>query len=277
MLTEQARGAVEGHYAARAQPEAVLAAVRRALPPGRAPGIADLAPLDHFHVRGVEATDELARLAGVVAGMQVLDVGAGVGGPARHLAAKYGCTVTGIDLTAEYCRIADGLTDLVGLGDRVRFQTGDACTLPFPDGGFDLVWTQHVAMNIADRPRLYEEMHRVLRQAGKLALYDVVAGNGAEPHLPVPWAREAADSFLMQPGPTRTLLERCGFEILHWRDVTEAAKIWLAERSARPPAPPPLGLHLLLGPDFPRLAANLGRNIAEGRVGLLMAVARKPA
>ncbi len=260
----------EGHYTTSTRHDAVLAAVRQALRPPYRP--ADLAPLDQFHLRGAAATEELAALAGVAAGLEVLDLGSGIGGPARYLAATFGCRVTGIDLSAEYCRIATSLTELVGLGEQVRFQAGDACHLPFPDASFDLVWTQHVVMNIADRPSLYAEMHRVLRPGGKLAMYDVVGGDGTPLQFPVPWARLPGNSFLLDPAATRAVLEECGFHIVQWLDVAGAAKAWLA----RPPAgsPSPLGLHLLMGPDFAEMSRNYGQNLKAGRIGLVMAVAQ---
>ncbi|MDE2576356.1 MAG: methyltransferase domain-containing protein [Rhodospirillales bacterium] len=281
MSTPPATGRITDHYAAGARLDAVLNAVRAAIPPGRACDISDLAPLDQFHAGGAEATDELARLAGVRAGMRVLDVGCGIGGPARHLAARFACQVTGLDLAAEYCRIAEALTTLVGLDGRAAFQAGDACNLRFPAGGFDLVWTQHAAMNIADRPRLYAEMHRVLAPGGVVAIYDAVAGDGDAPLFPTPWADRPEDSFLLAPAAMRTLLEAAGFEITVWQDATEAARGWFARRRpaapAAPSAPPPaLGLHLLLGPDTARMVGNFARNVLEGRVGLHMAVARKP-
>ena len=264
---------IEGHYSASARHDAVMAAVRQALPLGQPYRVADLAPLDQFHLRGAAATEELAALARITADMTVLDVGSGIGGPARYLAATFGCRVTGIDLSAEYCRIAGSLTALAGLTDNVSFRTGDACHMPFPDASFDLVWTQHVVMNIADRRQLYTEMHRVLRPGGKVAMYDVVQGDGAPLQFPVPWARLPENSALLDPAATRSVLEQCGFSILNWLDVSDAAKAWLV---TRPPAPPPstLGLHLLMGPDFAGMTRNYAQNLAAGRVGLAMAIAQ---
>jgi ubiquinone/menaquinone biosynthesis C-methylase UbiE len=204
--------------------------------------------------------------------MQVLDVGSGIGGPARYLAATFGCRVIGIDLSAEYCRIATSLTELVGLGEQVSFHAGDACNLPFPDASFDLVWTQHVVMNIADRPRLYAEMHRVLRPGGKLAMYDVVSGDGTPLQFPVPWARLPGNSFLLDPAATRAVLEASGFRIAQWLDVAGAAKEWLARPTVASPSP--LGLHLLMGPGFAEMSRNYGQNLKAGRIGLVMAVAQ---
>jgi MPBQ/MSBQ methyltransferase len=274
MPTSFSSNQVESHYASRSLVDAVLTAVDEAGLPAGPLKAADLAPLDQFHARGLAATMELAELAGIDAAFRVLDVGSGIGGPARHLAESRGCRVVGIDLTEEYCRVAEALTERVGLAHKVTFQAANALDLPFGDGEFDVAWTQHVAMNIADRPRLYREMHRVLKPGGKLALYDVAAVAGAEPLFPVPWARDPSTSFLLEPDALRTLLEKTGFAIDVWRDATPEARQWFVAQ--RPPAQPPtLGLHLLLGPDFRTMAGNFARNVIEGRVGLLMAIGQK--
>ncbi|HMJ98635.1 MAG TPA: methyltransferase domain-containing protein, partial [Reyranella sp.] len=173
-MASQPHNPVESHYASRSLVDVVLAALDAAGLPPRLTA-ADLAPLDQFHARGLEATKELAALAGIDAANRVLDVGSGIGGPARYLAESLGCKIVGIDLTVEYCRLAEALTARAGLAGNVEFRAANALDLPFGDGEFDRVWTQHVAMNIADRPRLYREMARVVKPGGKLALYDAVA------------------------------------------------------------------------------------------------------
>jgi len=145
----------------------------------------ELAGLDQFHTRGLAATADLARLAAISASMSVLDVGSGVGGPARYLAAACGCRVTGVDLSEAFVDAARYLTARTGQSGQVSFETGDALNLPFDNGRFDAVFLQHVAMNIADRARLYREIARVLKPGGKFATYDVVVKQG-EPHYPVP-------------------------------------------------------------------------------------------
>jgi SAM-dependent methyltransferase len=262
---------VERHYAQPSRVDAVLAVVDAMNPAGRLRTV-DLAPLDQFHAGGLEATRQLATLAGIGPNQHVLDVGSGVGGPARFLAEIHGCSVTGVDLAVEYCRLAEALTARCGLQEKATFRPADALDLPFAGESFDAVWTQHVAMNIADRPRLYGEMRRILRPGGIVALYDVVAGNGA-PFFPVPWARDGSTSFLLSPDALREVLDQAGLTVVAWRDVTEDAKRWFASRPRG--ALPGLGLHLLMGPEFPTMAANFARSVMEGRVGLLMAVARK--
>jgi sarcosine/dimethylglycine N-methyltransferase len=230
----------------------------------------ELANLDQFHTRGLAATAELGKLAGLTAGMLVLDVGSGVGGPARCLAATCGCRVTGIDLSEPFVEAARYLTGRTGQGGQVSFETASALELPFESGRFDVVLLQHVAMNIADRPRLYREIRRVLKPGGRLATFDVVL-TGGEPHYPVPWARTPATSFLLTEAATRAAIEPAGFRTLAWHDDTEAAKAWIAQlRASGPPPSPNLGV--VMGPDFAELAANLGRNLLEGRIGILTAV-----
>ena len=142
-----------------------------------------LAVLDQFHTRGLAATAELAKLAEINADMSVLDVGSGVGGPARFLAATYGCRVTGVDLSQSFVDAARYLAERTGLSGRVSFETASALELPFDDGLFDVVLLQHVAMNISDRARLYREIRRVLKSGGRFATFDVVL-NAANRTIP---------------------------------------------------------------------------------------------
>jgi sarcosine/dimethylglycine N-methyltransferase len=229
-----------------------------------------LSALDQFHTRGLAATAELAKLAGITADMSVLDVGSGVGGPARFLAATYGCRVTGVDLSEPFVDAARYLTERTGQSGQVSFQTASALELPFDDGGFDIVLLQHVAMNIFERARLYREIRRALKSGGRFAAFDVVLMRG-EPHYPVPWARTPTTSFLLTPAATREAVEAAGFRTLAWQDDTDAAKAWIAQLRALTPPPSP-NLSVVMGPDFAQLSANLSRNLMEGRLGILTAV-----
>ncbi|TIV75923.1 MAG: methyltransferase domain-containing protein, partial [Mesorhizobium sp.] len=181
-----------------------------------------LATLDQFHTRGLAATAELANLAAITAGMSVLDVGSGVGGPARFLAATHGCEVTGVDLSEPFVEAARYLTQRTGQDGKVSFETGSALALPFEDGRFDALLLQHVAMNIADRPLLYREIRRVLKPGGKFATFDVVL-NGGDPLYPVPWARTPGESFLLTAEATCEAVEAAGFGTLVRRDDTAIA------------------------------------------------------
>ena len=261
---------VRDHYHATGLTERLKTALSALGPENQRLTPQQLGTLDQFHTRGLAATAELAKLAGITADVSVLDVGSGVGGPARFLAATYGCRVTGVDLSEPFVDAARYLTERTGQSGQVLFQTASALDLPFDDGRFSVVLLQHVAMNIADRALLYREIRRVLKSGGKFATFDVVL-NAGEPHYPVPWARTPATSFLLTAAATREAIESAGFRTLTWQDDTEAGKAWFAQlRASGPPPSPNLGV--VMGPDFAQLAANLGKSLMEGRLGILTAV-----
>lgn len=261
---------VRNHYRATGLTERLKAALAAFGPEDRLLAPQQLSTLDQFHTRGLAATADLVKLAGIRADMRVLDVGSGVGGPARFLAATYGCRVAGVDLSDPFVDAARYLTERTGQSGQVSFETASALDLPFGDGHFDAVLLQHVAMNIADRAGLYREIRRVLKPGGKFATFDVVLTSG-DPHYPVPWARTPATSFLLTADTTCEVIESAGFHALTWQDDTEAAKAWIAQLRASG-APPSLNLGVVMGPDFAELATNLGRNLMQGRLGILTAV-----
>jgi SAM-dependent methyltransferase len=229
-----------------------------------------LAPLDQFHTRGILATTELAEATGLEPSTRVLDLGCGIGGPARYLAATFGCRVTGVDLSPAFIDAATYLTERCGLSDRVTFQVGNAVHLPFEDASFDTVFLQHVAMNVKDRIGLYAEIRRILIPGGRFATHDLVLRDG-DVVYPVPWAHDASTSFLLSEGDTRTELEQAGFEAILWRDDTQAALSWFQAAMAGFP-PGGLNLGVVMGPDFPPIVGNLARNLRENRLGVLSAV-----
>jgi ubiquinone/menaquinone biosynthesis C-methylase UbiE len=240
----------------------------------------DLAPVDEFHIRGREATVELAQQLDLNASKHILDVGSGVGGASRYLASAYGCRVTGLDLTEAYCHVARLLADRIGLGQLIAYRQGSALDMPFENASFDIVWTQHTAMNIADKARLYAESWRVLKPGGLLAIYDIVAGEGEPLIFPVPWAREPSISFLVTSDELRKLLGQAGFQVVRWRDTSEEGRSWfreVAEKVQKVGGTPPLGFHILLGPDFKTMAINQVRNLNENRIGLIEAVVQRPS
>lgn len=273
----QVNESIQAHYSRTDLGDLILAALEKAGKDLNRLTPEDLAPIDEFHIRGRAATLELARAARVDPTKRVLDVGSGVGGTSRCLAREFGCHVTGIDLTDEYCRAAAMLSDRTGLAELVDYRQGDATSLPFPDASFDIVWTEHAAMNIPDKPKLYREMYRVLKPGGTLAIHDILAGPSGPALFPVPWARAPESSFLATPDELRGFLEKAGFNIEVWSDTTNAALAWftaLAERIRKEGAPP-LGFHVLLGSDFPAMAQNQRRNLDEARIVLAQIVARR--
>lgn len=275
---KEANAGIAQHYGDERLPDRLLTALQTAGLDLDALKPDDLKPIDQFHIGGQPSTRELAQLAGLQPGMHVLDVGGGVGGPARTLASEFGCHVTVLDLSAPFCRAGELLTERTGLGDRVIFQQGDALALPFAADAFDLVWTQHSSMNVPDKRRLYEEIKRVLRPGGRLALHEITAGPLQPVQFPVPWAREPGQSFLMTPEELRNLLGELGFAESVWNDVTADGFAWFRtalERAAARGAPS-LGLHLLLGDVFPEMSRNMLRNLAEDRVCIVQAVMDRP-
>lgn len=260
---------VRQHYHATGLVERIKGALA-AFPEGQPLTPQQLGAMDQFHTRGLEATADLARLAKIDATMSVLDIGAGVGGPARFLNETYGCRVTGVDLSEAFVDAARYLTERTGHSDKVSFQAANALDLPFGDGSFDAVFLQHVAMNIADRPRLYREIRRVLKPNGRFATFDVVL-NGGEPEYPLPWARTPATSFLLAADATRDAIEAAGLRPVTWQDDTALAKDWFAKMRASGPPPSP-NLGVLMGPDTPQLITNLARNLGQGKLAILTAV-----
>jgi ubiquinone/menaquinone biosynthesis C-methylase UbiE len=235
----------------------------------------DLAPVDEFHIRGREATVELARRASLKPGSRVLDVGCGLGGSARYLAAEHQCQVTGIDLTQEYVDVANALAGMVGLSDKVAFRQASALEIPFDDGSFDVVWTEHVQMNIADKRAFYREISRVTRPKGLLLFHDIFRGDGGPLHYPVPWAEEPSISFLAAPAEVRQILEELGSVIHDWVDKSEPSLQWFvaAIEKVKVSGPPPLGLHLLMGDTAKTKFENNIRNLREGRFVVYQACA----
>jgi MPBQ/MSBQ methyltransferase len=266
------------HYARGDVGAAILAALEAAGKDVGRLSLDDLAPVDEFHVRGRAATVELMTALGLTSGMRVLDVGSGVGGPSRYVAATYDCRVVGIDLTEEFCRAAGLLSERVGLRDRVEYRPGDARAMPFADGAFDAAYTQHVAINIADKARLYAEVFRVLKPGAPFGIYDLLHGEGGDVLYPVPWSRDGTTSFLVRPAELRKLLETAGFAIVSWRDTAAEARRWLQEMEARTaePDPPPNTLRLLFGEDAKAMVQNLARNLLEDRVIPIEVICRRP-
>jgi ubiquinone/menaquinone biosynthesis C-methylase UbiE len=229
---------------------------------------ADLATIDEFHIRGRKATLELAAQMTLNTDSHVLDIGSGLGGPARTVAEIYGCHVTGIDLTQAFCNAATAMSEWVGLGKRVSFKQGDATNLPFDNKTFDAAMTIHVAMNIAAKDKMYTEAHRVVKPGGIFAVYDILQGEGGEVLYPVPWARDPSISHLATPEQMSSLLVAVGFKVRDVQDSTEESQNFFERMTAQmaKTGSPPVAWRLFLGDDFPAMARNQVRNVTERRI-----------
>lgn len=237
----------------------------------------DLSPVDEFHTRGRQSTHEVAELTDIKSTDHVLDVGCGLGGTARHLAEQYKCSVFGIDLTEEYIVAGTKLTELVGLSGRVKLRQGNALRIPYDNNRFDIVWTEHVQMNIENKHGFYSELSRVLKPGGHLLFHDIFGGSAGSQHYPVPWAEEKSLSSLVTESEARMIIESVGLKIVHWKSkVRESIEFFqkgLAQIEAD--GPPPLGIHLLMGKNAKEKLRNYYLNLLESRVTVALGDARK--
>lgn len=263
---------INNYWGRTALGEAILDALAAAGKDIDALSIDDLAPMDQFHSGGKGATERLARLAGLQPESRVLDVGGGLGGPARTLAVQFGCRVTSIDLTVSYVQAAQVLTARLGLADRLTHRPANALQLPFNDATFDVVWTQNSGMNIAAKEQLYKGFYRVLRAGGLLALQEPMAGPRQPLIFPVMWASDATSSFLRAPDEMRALIEATGFRVREWHDVTAETT---ARRSAAVESAYSIQ-RLVMGDRLDAIRDAGRRNQREGRLVMVQAVCERP-
>jgi SAM-dependent methyltransferase len=241
--------------------------------------VEDLAPVDHFHARGFPATVELGDRLPIQPGDHVLDLGCGLGGPARYFAQRFDCMVSGIDITGPFVEAGRKLTALVGLAGRVEIEQGDAHHLPYTEGAFDGAYTQHMTMNVADRGRVFAEARRVLKPGAFFALTEHGLGPTGDLHHPVPWSEDGSGEWLVTPEQTEELLNGAGFVEIEIVDTSEEyleayrGVVALAEQGTLPP----LGIHLLLGENALLKVRNSARNIEEGRTRPVRVICRKPS
>ncbi len=274
------RDLVATHYTHGRLLDAIRAGVEAL---GKSPGqvtVEDLGPVDEFHIGGRVATEGFLDQLGIEAGHRVLDVGCGLGGTSRFAAHRYGCRVSGVDLTEEYVRTGTALCGWVGLADRIDLQVGDATALPFAPACFDRAFMLHVGMNIADKAALAAQLHRVVRPGGRVGIYDVMrVGEGALEY-PVPWAAVPEGSAVATPGDYRAALAAAGLRLVAERNRGEFALDFFARLQTRASAasgPPPLGIHLLMGASAPVKVRNMIANIAAGRIAPVELIAERPA
>lgn len=264
---------VAGHYGSEGLLARIDAGLRAAGKDPEQITADDLAAVDQFHVEGKKSTLELAELAKLHRGDNVLDIGGGLGGPARTLAQQFGCNVTVVDLTEEFCRTGEALTKRVGLSDQVRFLTGNAMDSHFAPASFDVVWTQHTSMNIPDKAAFYKHISDLLKPNGKLAFHDVMAGPQNTLKYPVPWASSAEISHLEAPSRIREHIVAAGFQELEWHDRSERTSRWIRERiEASAKQANPLGLQLILGDSFKPAFHNMLANLEEDKLRYIQGV-----
>ena len=269
---------IERHYTSEAIADRILAALREAYGPDVRVTPDTLAPLDQFHGRGVAATEALSARLAPEAGDRLMDIGSGIGGPARWMAAHFGCHVTGIDLTRAFCDAAEALTRACAMSEQVRIVHGSAIDLPFPDQSFDCAYSQNVLMNIADKRRFYQQAFRVLRPGGLFAVDQTALGPNGPPSYPQPWASVAEASFLAKPEEIRGDSAAAGFDILMLRDATDDAIAFQEEARRRIQAegPPRLGLQVLLGDRFRELMRNSADSLAQRHTSVIQCLLRRP-
>ena len=261
---------LEAHYSARDIEARILAAIRAAgLNPEERVSAEALAALDHFHTGGLRASRELMELAQIRTEDRVLDIGAGLAGPARLLASALGCRVDCIELSPDYCTGAAVLNRLTGLDDRIEVHEGSALDMAFPDDSFDLAWMQNVGMNIADKRQLYAEIYRVLKPNGRFAFQEIAAGRTATSYFPLPWATDPADSFLVSAEEIRSLLGATGFVAESFEDVSDAH----LSRTPEAGTPGPLSLAAFVD-NIAQKAGNARRSLQEGQIRLVRGVFR---
>ena len=228
----------------------------------------DLSAIDEFHFRGRKATLQLAEQMKLNEKALVLDIGSGLGGPARTLAEEYGCHVIGIDLTKTFCEVAGIMSNWVKLSEQTEFHQEDATNLSFSDNQFDAVITIHVAMNIAAKDKMYEQARRILKPGGIFAVYDILQGEGGEALFPAPWARESSISYLATADEMKKLLSDAGFRILDFHDSTDESLDWLETRTVAKTQENPnlVTTGILFGDDFPEMIRNQIRGLKERRI-----------
>lgn len=271
---------VERHYTQGGLVRAIIAGLAALGKTPRSVAIDDLGPVDEFHIGGRSATEELMRQLELGRDLQVLDVGSGLGGPARFVASRYGCRVTGIDLTAEFVETARALSEWTGLDAQLRFHHGSALDTPFADAAFDRAYMVHVGMNIPDKRALFTEVARVLKPGGIFAVYDVMRTGDPPRTFPVPWTATPEGSALTTPDAYKAALRASTFELLAERDRRAFAIEFfkaLRARMAEAGGPPPLGLHLVMGKDSATKISNMVAGLEQGAIAPVELIVRRGA
>ena len=175
---------------------------------------------DQDHFGGLEAVDVLAEKAGISAATRVLDVCSGMGGPARYLAHRLGCRVTGLDITRSRHEGAIRLTEMVGLDHPVDFRLGNALAMPFGDATFDVVIGQEAFAHVPDKPRLIAECARVVRPGGAIAFTDILRRDGLSAAEFERLRRDMSFQSLESQAGYGALLVECGCTVVVRDDLS---------------------------------------------------------
>jgi len=269
---------VADHYTHGSLLEAIRSGLKAM---GKSPdtvSVDDLGPVDEFHIGGRQASEAFLSQLPLDANAHVLDVGCGLGGGSRFAASRFGCRVTGIDLTAEYVETGQALCAWVGLEDRVTLHQGSALDLPFEDATFDAAYMMHVGMNIPDKARLFSQVARTLKPGGSFGVYDVMKIGEGNLTFPVPWASETETSALAALEDYKTALEAAGLSVVAERNRRDFALEFFAQLQAKTAAAgglPPLGPHVLMGETRAEKIKNMVDNISAGRIAPVEVIARK--
>lgn len=268
---------VKEHYSIQNLSERILNALSKVKSDSSNYTRDDFSAFDEFHIRGKQATIILANMVPVKEGMKILDLGSGVGGPARTLASEYHTEVVGLELVEEYYQTAKILSELVQMQEVTKFIHGSALDVPFENESFDLVWLQHMSMNILDKKKLFSEVYRVLKNDGKLAFYEICKGSGNSFYFPVPWATNQKINHLISISELLSLLNQLGFKEIITENVTQNSLTWfkgVLEKAKLGPVNP-LGLQLVAGDDFGLKAKNIVKNFEEENIEVILGVFEK--
>lgn len=235
----------------------------------------DLSEFDELHIGGRATTAHLMTYLQFSPEQHVLDIGSGLGGPARYVASQTKAAVTGIDLTPEYCNTASALTQMCGLSEFATFDQGNALALPYQDGEFDGAYTIHTAMNIQNKTGLYAEIYRVLKPGAFFGIYDVMADSSPEKMtFPVPWATTEDTSFLISPADLKDVLIQTGFDIITEDNLRGYALLAIKKRlesdtmSSRE--------QIIMGDLYKQKITNLLKNIAAKKCAPRVMICQKP-
>jgi ubiquinone/menaquinone biosynthesis C-methylase UbiE len=220
---------------------------------------------DQYHAGGSEAVQRVVDSLNLSPLDFVLDVGSGLGGPARQVAAASGCRVTGVDITGAYVEAASELTQRCGLSDRVRFVHSDIADL-VSERPFDSGFTMHVQMNIEAKREWFAEIARRLAPGATFAVWEVCRTSDSEPSWPLPWSMDGTDSHLATSEELRDCIVGAGFESVEWVDESSWVGSWFDSTFADglPDGPT---LPMLLEEGFARIL-NFAGAIADGTLGV---------